>query len=311
MKRMKKWIMPVLSALLLLSSCGTTETVPLTGRKQKISTSLSNAQLLSLGNQEYSKFMSTAKKSTNAANSAMVQRVGLRLSKVVTNYLKTHGYAELAGAFQWEYNLVQGKEANAWCLPGGKIVVYEGLLPYTQNENALAIVLGHEISHAVAKHSAEQLTKQMNQQVGLQVVGTAAKMVGGTAGSIATTATSVAGNIAFPLMNLNYSRKDESEADYMGLLFAAMAGYDPREAIPFWQRMSGNSRNTSDFLSTHPSGPKRIAALQEHMPSAMQYYEAATGKRVTSSTPAAKKQSGRNTPQSVSASGLYKTVKKK
>ncbi|HBN46089.1 MAG TPA: peptidase M48 family protein [Prevotella sp.] len=274
---MKKFRLFLLSmaSLLLVSACGTTETVPVTGRKHKVSSSYSDAQMLSLGTQEYTKFMSTAQKSTDAANTAMVQRVGQRLANAVTTYLKGHGYAADANSFQWEFNLVQNKEANAWCLPGGKIVVYEGLLPYTENETALAIVLGHEIAHAVAKHSAEQLTKQNNQSVLTKVIGTAGQMVGGTAGTIVQAGASVAGNYAFPLMNLKYSRSNESEADYMGLIFAAMAGYNPEEAIPFWKRMSSGSSNSSDFFSDHPSDEKRIAALEKEMPEAKKYYEAA------------------------------------
>ncbi len=273
MKKIKLFLLSVAS-LLLVSACGTTETVPLTGRKHQVSSNYSNAQMLSLGSQEYTKFMSTAQKSTDVANSAMVQRVGERLSKAVTSYLNSHGYASDASSFQWEFNLVQSKEANAWCLPGGKIVVYEGLLPYTKNETALAIVLGHEIAHAVAKHSAEQLTKQSNQNVLTQVVGTAGQMMGGTAGTIVQAGASVAGKYAFPLMNLKYSRSNETEADYMGLIFAAMAGYNPEEAIPFWKRMSSGS-NSSDFFSDHPSDEKRIAALEQHMPEAKKYYDAA------------------------------------
>ena len=275
MRKIKLFVLAV-AALLLASACGTTETVPLTGRKHKVSSSYSNAQMLSLGSQEYTKFMSSAKKSTNSTNTAMVQRVGQRLANAVTTYLNNNGYASDASSYQWEFNLVQNSEANAWCLPGGKIVVYEGLLPYTQNETALAIVLGHEIAHAVAKHSAEQLTKQNNQSVLTQVIGTAGQVVGGTAGTIVQAGASVAGNYAFPLMNLKYSRSNETEADYMGLIFAAMAGYNPEEAVPFWKRMSsGTSTSTSDFFSDHPSDEKRIAALEKEMPEAKKYYNAA------------------------------------
>ena len=312
MKKIRLFLLSMAS-LLLISSCGTTETVPLTGRKHKVSSSFSNAQMLSLGTQEYTKFMSTAQKSTNAANTAMVQRVGKRLANAVTTYLTAHVYAADANSFEWEFNLVQNKEANAWCLPGGKIVVYEGLLPYTENETALAIVLGHEIAHAVAKHSAEQLTKQNNQSVLTQVIGTAGKMVGGTAGTIVQAGASVAGNYAFPLMNLKYSRSNESEADYMGLIFAAMAGYNPEEAIPFWKRMASGSSNSSDFLSDHPSDEKRIAALEKEMPEAKKYYDAAVAagnaaiKTTTkTSTSASKKSAGKKSTTKKASKGTSK-----
>ena len=165
-------------------------------------------------------------------------------------------------------------------MPGGKIVVYEGLLPYTQNETGLAIVLGHEIAHAVAKHSAEQLTKQQNQQTGTSILGTVLNQtVGNGVGNVAS---AVAGQY-FSFRNLKYSRDNETEADYMGLIFAAMAGYDPQQAIPFWKRMSqGSSSNQSDIFSDHPSDAKRIAALQKEMPTALKYYKPQTTYKVGS-----------------------------
>ncbi len=282
-----KFILFIAVAALLLSACGTTSTVPITGRKHNLL--VTDAQVLSLSNQQYSEFMKTAKKSTNATNTAMVKRVGQRLASAVETYLKNNGMASEIQNFSWEFNLVQNNEANAFCMPGGKIVVYEGLLPYTQNEASLAIVLGHEIAHAVAKHSAEQMSKKIRQQYGTQIGGALLGQVIGTdAASIATTAASYGFNFA----NLKYSRDDESEADYMGLIFAAMAGYDPQVAIPFWQRMSsGTSSNQSDFLSDHPSDAKRIAALQKEMPEALKYYQASGYASKTTTTTTAKKTS--------------------
>ena len=266
--------------ILALSSCGTTQQVPLTGRTHRIS--VSDEQVLSLSNQEYTKYMASAKKSTNAANTAMVQRVGKKLANAVETYLKNNGFANDVKNYAWEFNLVQDKNVNAFCMPGGKIVVFEGLLPYTQNETCLAIVLGHEIAHAVAKHSAEQLSKQQNQQVGTAIVGSVLNQaVGNGVGDVAS---AVAGQY-FSFRNLKYSRDNETEADYMGLIFAAMAGYDPRQAIPFWQRMSqGMSANQSDIFSDHPSDAKRIAALQKEMPEALKYYKPATSTSKTVKT---------------------------
>lgn len=281
MKRVRKNVRAVaLAAIttLLLSACGTTQTVPLTGRTHRIS--VSDEQVLSLSNQEYTKYMASAKKSTNAANTAMVQRVGRRLATAVETYLKNNGFASDLKNYSWEFNLVQDNSANAFCMPGGKIVVYEGLLPYTQNETSLAIVLGHEIAHAVAKHSAEQLTKQQNQQVGTNILGNVLNQtVGNGVGNVAS---AVAGQY-FSFRNLKYSRDNETEADYMGLIFAAMAGYDPQQAIPFWQRMSqGKSSNQSDIFSDHPSDASRIAALQKEMPEALKYYKPQTTTTVSS-----------------------------
>jgi len=220
---MKKIQLILLTAItLLMTACGTTQTVPLTGRKHRIG--VSDEQLLSLSQQQYSTYMQKAKKSTNAANTQMVVRVGRNLANAVETYLRNNGFASEVNNFHWEFNLIQDPQANAFCMPGGKIVVFEGILPYTQNEASLAIVLGHEIAHAVAKHSAEQMTKQQNQGVATTVLGS---VLGAVAGQDAA---NVAGQIAgtgFSLLNLKYSRKDESEADYMGLIFAAMAGYDP------------------------------------------------------------------------------------
>ena len=275
-----KFLVLAVIATLAMASCGTSQTVPLTGRTHRIS--VSDEQVLSLSNQEYTKYMASAKKSTNAANTAMVQRVGQKLATAVETYLKNNGYANDVKNYSWEFNLVQDNSANAFCMPGGKIVVYEGLLPYTQNETSLAIVLGHEIAHAVAKHSAEQLTKQQNQQVGTNILGNVLNQtVGNGVGNVAS---AVAGQY-FSFRNLKYSRDNETEADYMGLIFAAMAGYDPQQAIPFWQRMSqGSSSNQNDIFSDHPSDAKRIAALQKEMPTALKYYEATKPVAKTTST---------------------------
>ena len=166
MKPVRILLLSVVAAI--LTSCGTTSTVPITGRKQNLI--VSDEQVLSLSNQEYQKYMQTAKKSTNTANTQMVQRVGQRLANAVVSYLNSNGLSNEVSQYQWEFNLVQDQNINAFCMPGGKIVVYEGLLPVTQDEASLAIVLGHEIAHAVAKHSAERLSNAYKQQYGVQVL---------------------------------------------------------------------------------------------------------------------------------------------
>lgn len=272
-----KFKLLILSAVVaLMTACGTTSKVPLTGRSHRIS--VSDEQLLSLSNQEYTKFMASAQKSKNVQETAMVQRVGRNLANAVETYLRNNGYANEIKNFNWEFNLVANNQANAFCMPGGKIVVYEGLLPYTQNEASLAIVLGHEIAHAVAKHSAEQLTKKMNQQVGTNVLGQVLNTaIGSGVGDIA----SQIANGVFSFRNLKYSRDNESEADYMGLIFAAMAGYDPANAVSFWQRMaSGTNSSRAEVLSDHPSDERRIANIKAWLPEAEKYY-----KRNKSSTP--------------------------
>ncbi|MBO7471531.1 MAG: M48 family metallopeptidase [Bacteroidaceae bacterium] len=274
----------------LATACGTTNTVPITGRKTRLL--VDDAQILSLSSQQYQEYMQGATLSTNQTNTAMVKRVGQKLASAVENFLMNNGYAQEVQNFQWEFNLVNKNEVNAFCMPGGKIVVYEGLLPITQDETGLAIVLGHEIAHAVAKHSAEQLSKQTRQQYAAQIGGSVLTQVAQAKGyGNAASIIDMAAQIGFNFANLKYSRDNETEADRLGLIFAAMAGYDPQLAIPFWQRMAQQSGGStrSELFSDHPSDEKRLAELQKRMPEALKYYtpptttttKATTTKKVT------------------------------
>lgn len=293
MKKVKFVLMALVAAIVV--SCGTTRTVPITGRKQNIL--VSDEQVLSLSNQEYSDYMKSAKLSTNAANTAMVKRVGQKLATAVEAYLNNHGLAAETKQYSWEFNLVQDKSANAFCMPGGKIVVYEGLLPYTQNEASLAIVLGHEIAHAVAKHSAEQMSKQIKNQYGTQILGSVLSAAG--VGSTTTQLAQIIAQKGLQFRSLKYSRDNETEADRMGLIFAAMAGYDPNVAVSFWQRMSQGSSNQSDMFSDHPSDAKRIAAIKAEMPEALKYYKpvqtVSTAKSTATKKTTAKKTTAKKT----------------
>ena len=268
-------------AAALLVRCGTTKTVPITGRQQSLM--VSDGDVLSLSTQQYQEFMKTAKLSTNAANTAMVKRVGQNLATAVTNYLNSNGMSADVQNFKWTFNLVENKEANAWCMPGGLICVYEGILPLTQDEPSLAIVLGHEIAHAVARHSAEQMSTQIKQQYGMQI---GAAVLGGM--GVGSNTSSIIQAIAaqgFNFKNLSYSRSHESEADHMGLIFAAMAGYDPQVAVSFWQRMAAASNNQkSEFLSDHPSDATRIKQIQGWMPEALKYYKGSSTSTTTKSS---------------------------
>ena len=264
----------------VLVGCGTTKTVPITGRSQNLL--VTDGEMLSLSTQQYTDYMKTAKPSTNAANTAMVKRVGQRLATAVETYLRANGMAEDVQNYHWTFNLVQDKAVNAWCMPGGLICVFEGILPVTQDEASLAIVLGHEIAHAVARHSAEQLSTSYRQQYGLQIGSAVAGALG--ASSRAVSLGQMVASQGMSLASLKYSRNHESEADHMGLIFAAMAGYDPQVAVAFWQRMSkiGN-KTTSEFLSSHPSDATRIKQIQGWMPEALKYYKPQTAAKTKQS----------------------------
>jgi predicted Zn-dependent protease len=280
MKNIKFFLMSMVAALLV--SCGTTKTVPITGRKQNLM--VTDGEVLSLSTQQYQEFMKTAKLSTNATNTAMVKRVGTNLANAVVNYLNANGMQDDVQNYQWTFNLVADNQANAWCMPGGLIVVYEGILPITQDEASLAIVLGHEIAHAVARHSAEQMSNQIKQQYGVQGAGALASILGVGSNTISLGQAMASQGLSF--LNLKYSRNHENEADHMGLIFAAMAGYDPSVAVKFWERMSAASGNksTAEFLSDHPSDATRIKNIQGWLPEALKYYKpktATTSKKTT------------------------------
>ena len=269
--KIKFLLMSMVAAMLV--SCGTTSTVPITGRKQNLM--VSDGEMLSLSTQQYQEFMKTAKLSTDATKTAMVKRVGQNLANAVVSYLNANGMQNDVQNYKWQFNLVADKQANAWCMPGGLIVVYEGLLPITQDEASLAIVLGHEIAHAVARHSAEQMSTQIKQQYGIQGVGALASVLG--VGTNTISLGQAMASAGLNLANLKYSRNHESEADYMGLIFAAMAGYNPEAAVTFWQRMaSASTSNTSEFLSDHPSDATRIKNIQGWLPEAKKYYKPKT-----------------------------------
>ena len=281
MKSVRLFLLAVVAAI--LTSCGTTSTVPITGRKQNLI--VSDEQVLSLSNQQYQQYMQSAKKSTNATNTALVQRVGQRLANAVVSYLNANGLGSEVSQYQWEFNLVQDNQVNAFCMPGGKIVVYEGLLPVTQDEASLAIVLGHEIAHAVAKHSAERLSNAYKQEYGMQVIGAVAQGMGVSYGTIQLG--QIVASAGGQFFTAGFSRKQESEADHMGLIFAAMAGYDPQVAITFWQRMSqATGGGSSSLLSDHPSDADRIQNLQRWMPEALTYYKPTTTTTTTTTTTA-------------------------
>lgn len=242
----------------------------ITGRNQL--SLVSEEQVETAAVSEYKSFLSqnTVVSSSNNKDAEMVKRVGTRIANAITEYYKAKGLTNEIANYKWEFNLVDSKEINAWCMPGGKVVVYTGILPVTQNEAALAIVLGHEITHAVAGHGRERISQAMLAQ-GLQVAGNIALAKNDQTRNIFNNVYGPAAQVGVLLPN---SRNQEYEADHYGLIFAAMAGYNPKEAIPFWQRMAKlGGQKPPVFLSTHPADEDRIKKLQELMPEALTYYK--------------------------------------
>lgn len=266
MKRIRLFLLAL--AVGMLAGCGTVNTVPITGRKQTLL--VNDEQVLSLSNQQYQEYMKTARLSTYAVSMAMVKRVGQRLATAVVSYLNANGMGSDVSQYQWEFSLVQDQNVNAFCMPGGKIVVYDGLLPVTRDEASLAVVLGHEIAHAVARHSAERLSNQVKQQYGSRLLGTVLNGAGASTG-LQQISSTVFG-LGSTLGSAAYSRKQESEADRLGIIFAAMAGYDPQVATAFWQRMASATGGGSSIFSDHPSDATRIADIRKWMPEALKYY---------------------------------------
>lgn len=252
--------------------------VPLTNRKQILL--VPNDQMLQLSATEYKSFLDTSQVINSTADAQMVNRVGDRIRRAVESYMNQNGYAQRLEGFNWEYHLVQDRQVNAWCMPGGKIVVYSGILPYTQNEAGLATVLGHEVSHAVAEHGNERMSEGLVAngllQVGQVATGIATARKSPQVQALFQQAIGTGGPLAYQFFGaLPHSRRQESEADHLGLIFMAMAGYDPNEAISFWSRMAKASagRAPAEFFSDHPSDERRIADLQKLLPDAMKYYK--------------------------------------
>lgn len=241
--------------LFILLGCST---VAVTGRKQLLL--VSDEEVLSLSQQSFSDYMKTAKPSTNQEKTRLVQKVGRKIANAVESYLKAEGRTDDIKGFAWEFHLVQDKTANAFCMPGGKIVVNEGILPYTQTEDELAIILGHEIAHAVAKHSAERISQQMLVNYGGTILDGALNMKSPITRSLAQTVYGLGAQYG---VMLPYSRSNETEADHLGLVFASMAGYNPKAAISFWKKMSAGGQSIPEFLSTHPSDKTRIQNLEK------------------------------------------------
>lgn len=250
----------------LITACAT---VPLTGRNQLIL--IPDSQVMALSFDQYDQFLSKHEVVKNSAESQMVQRVGGRIQKAVAVYLERNGQADLLNGYQWEFNLVKDKQVNAFCMPGGKVVVYTGILAVTKNESGLATVMGHEIGHAIARHGNERMSQGLVTQLGGTALSVALSNRPQETQQLFMAAYGLGAQVG---VLLPYGRLQETEADHLGLIFMALAGYDPHQAVNFWQRMDSQKDKASppEFLSTHPSHTTRIADIKNYLPTAMAYY---------------------------------------
>lgn len=265
---MKRSIL-VLSVIILLAGCSKNA---ITGRNQL--SLVSESELQQMAGEQYKQQLSAGKVENPSVSkdAAMVRRVGQRISAAITQYYSQQGLSKELDGYKWEFNLINDKQVNAWCLPGGKVAVYTGLLPISQNEAALAVVMGHEIAHALARHGNERVSQGLLQQMGGVALSVAVANKPSETQNMVMNAYGIGTEVG---AILPFSRKQELEADKLGLMFAAMAGYNPREAIPFWQRMSqaGGGQKPPEMLSTHPSDETRIKKLEGYMEEALKYYK--------------------------------------
>ncbi|WP_046243397.1 M48 family metallopeptidase [Hymenobacter terrenus] len=259
-----------LTLVAALSFTGACTTVPITGRSQL--SLVSDSEVNSLAATQYREVIAKGPLSTNSQYVSMVRRVGQRIQAGVETYFRQQNAQDQLTGYKWEFNVIQDdKQQNAWCMPGGKVAVYTGILPVTQDETGLAVVMGHEIAHAVAKHGSERMSQSLIQQLGGQALSVALANNAPATKEMALQAFGVGSQVGL----LKYGRNQETEADHLGLIFMALAGYNPDGAVAFWQRMdaSASAAAPPEFLSTHPSNGTRIADIQRELPEARKYYK--------------------------------------
>lgn len=256
----------VLSIIGLIIAC---QTVPITGRQQL--SLVPSETVLSMSYTNYREFLSKNEVITDTEEAKMVKRVGHRIQHAVERYFSEHNLSDRLKGYQWEFNLIEDEAVNAWCMPGGKVAVYTGIIPIAKDDSGLAVVMGHEIAHAVARHGDERLSQGLLAQMG----GVALSAALAEKPKETTDLFMVAYGLGVQVgALLPYSRLHESEADHLGLIFMSMAGYDPHDAVDFWKRMASEKKGAAppEFLSTHPTDEKRIKNIEQLIPEAMQYY---------------------------------------
>lgn len=259
-----------LAGSLILGLCLTTSctTNPITGRSQI--DLISSSQLMSASFQGYKETLNNSKLSSNQVQVNRIKTIGKRIQKAVEAYYSQKNMSDKLAGFEWEFNLIEDPSINAWCMPGGKVAFYTGILPICKTDEGIAVVMGHEIAHAVANHSGERATAGMVKEFGMGLAGAAVQNNPTTTNQILLQASGAVSELGV----LKFSRTHESESDHMGLIFMAMAGYNPQEAPQFWGRMAAaGGQAPPEFLSTHPSSSTRIKQLNNWMSEAMQYYK--------------------------------------
>jgi predicted Zn-dependent protease len=246
--------------------------VPITGRSQL--NLIPDGEMLSMSAQQYQAFLKENKLSQDRARTEEVKRVGVRIQGAVERYFRENGMAKELQNYSWEFNLVENKELNAWCMSGGKVVFYTGILPVCKDEAGIAVVMGHEVAHAVAKHGSERMSQGLLAEMGGAALSTALSKEPERTQSLFLTAFGV--GVQYGAL-LPFSRGQESEADHLGLVFMSMAGYDPETAVGFWERMASEKTGGAppEFMSTHPSDATRIQKIRELLPEAKRYYRPA------------------------------------
>lgn len=257
----------LIACLFFVFSCAT---VPVTGRRQM--SLISNAEIIQMSSDQYQQVLRENKLSNNQEQVAMVKRVGNNIKNAVEQYMASKGASSELAGFNWEFNLIQDDQTvNAWCMPGGKVAFYTAIMPICKDEAGVAVVMGHEVAHAIANHGRERMSQGILAEFGLGTLGAAMGQNPTATQNIFMQAVGVGTNVGM----LKFSRNHESEADHIGLIFMAMAGYNPGEAPKFWERMSsiGGGGQPPEFLSTHPSHETRIKDLEAWIPEAMQYYK--------------------------------------
>lgn len=267
---MKRWMSAAgvtAAVVLMLTACAT---VPMSDRRQL--QLIPQAELLEMSYSQYDEFLAEHTVVTGTAEAEMVERVGERIARAVEAHMREIGREDELRDYAWEFRLIDDEQVNAFAMPGGKIAIFSGILPVTQDETGLAVVMGHEIAHTVAGHGNERMSQALLTQLGGMALSAAISEEPETAQNLWLAAYGLGAQVG---VLLPYSRLHESEADRLGMIFMAIAGYDPRDAADFWQRMAAAREAPSppEFVATHPSDDRRISDLEEALPDAMQHFQ--------------------------------------